>query len=73
MLANALNGPSLEGYAVLQRIFFASTESSQAAGAAFIERLMQRSENREPVSGPAVAQAQLAAFYEWERVSVSQT
>jgi pimeloyl-ACP methyl ester carboxylesterase len=67
-LAKHLQNPALKGYAVLQKIFFASTESSQAAGAAFIERLMQRSEDREPVSGPAVAQAQIAAFHEWEQV-----
>src|SRR4029077_12228902 len=53
----------------LQKIFFVSSEPSQAAGAAFIERLMQRSEDREPISGPAVAQAQMAAFREWEQVT----
>ncbi len=68
-LAKPLGDPSLQGYAILQKIFFAPTESSQAAGAAFIKRLMQRSEDREPVSGPAVAQAQIAAFREWEQVS----
>ena len=68
-LAKFLNNPSLQGYAILQKIFFASSEPSQAAGAAFIERLMQRSEDREPISGPAVAQAQMAAFREWEQVS----
>jgi pimeloyl-ACP methyl ester carboxylesterase len=68
-LAKPLGDPSLQGYAVLQKIFFAPTKSSQAAGAAFIERLMQRSEDREPVSGPAVAKAQMAAFREWEQVS----
>jgi pimeloyl-ACP methyl ester carboxylesterase len=68
-LAKPLRDPSLQGYAVLQKIFFAPTKSSQAAGAAFIERLMQRREDREPVSGPAVAQAQMAAFREWEQVS----
>jgi pimeloyl-ACP methyl ester carboxylesterase len=61
-LAKPLGDPSLQGYAVLQKIFFAPTDSSQAAGAAFIKRLMQRSQDREPVSGPAVAQAQMAAF-----------
>jgi pimeloyl-ACP methyl ester carboxylesterase len=50
----------------LGKIFFAPTESSQAAAGAFIERLTQRTQDREPVSGPAVAQAQLAAFREWE-------
>ena len=68
-LAKPLGDPSLQGYAVLQKIFFAPTKSSQAAGAAFIERLMQRSEDREPISGPAVAQAQMAAFREWELFS----
>ena len=68
-LAKPLGDPSLQGYAVLQKIFFAPTDSSQAAEAAFIKRLMQRSQDREPVSGPAVAQAQMAAFREWEQVS----
>jgi pimeloyl-ACP methyl ester carboxylesterase len=68
-LAKPLGDPSLQGYAVLQKIFFAPTKSSQATGAAFIERLMQRGEDREPVSGPAVAKAQMAAFREWEQVS----
>lgn len=68
-LARHLQNPALKGYAVLQKIFFAPTDSSQAAGAAFVERLMQRSQDREPVSGPAVAQAQMAAFREWDQVS----
>jgi pimeloyl-ACP methyl ester carboxylesterase len=68
-LAKPLSDPALQGYAVLQKIFFAPTESSQAAGTAFIERLMQRSVDREPISGPTVAQAQLAAFREWEHIS----
>jgi pimeloyl-ACP methyl ester carboxylesterase len=66
-LAKYLGDPKLEGYAVLQKIFFAPTESSQGAGAAFIERLTGRKEDREPASGPAVAQAQLAAFRDWEK------
>jgi hypothetical protein len=41
----------------------------KAAGAAFIARLMQRREDREPISGPEVAQAQMAAFRESERFS----
>jgi pimeloyl-ACP methyl ester carboxylesterase len=68
-LAKPLGDPALQGYAVLQKIFFAPSKSSQAAGAAFIKRLMQRGEDREPISGPAVAQAQMAAFREWEQVS----
>ena len=68
-LAKHLGDPTLRGYAVLQKIFFAPTPSSQAAGAAFIERLSRRSQDREPISGPGVAQAQMAAFREWEQVS----
>jgi pimeloyl-ACP methyl ester carboxylesterase len=30
---------------------------------------MRRPEDREPISGPAVAQAQIAAFREWEHVA----
>jgi pimeloyl-ACP methyl ester carboxylesterase len=41
-LAKYLNDPKLQGYAVLQKIFFAPTESSQTAGEAFIKRLEQR-------------------------------
>jgi pimeloyl-ACP methyl ester carboxylesterase len=61
-----LNDPKLRGYAILGKIFFAPTESSQAAADAFIKRLTERTQDREPVSGPAVAQAQMAAFREWE-------
>jgi pimeloyl-ACP methyl ester carboxylesterase len=66
-LAKHLTDPKLQGYSVLQKLFFAPTESSQAAGAAFVERLTQRTEDREPLSGPAVAQAQMAAFRDWEQ------
>jgi pimeloyl-ACP methyl ester carboxylesterase len=65
-LARFLNDPSLKGYSVLQKIFFAQTESSQAAGQAFVNRLLERKEDREPVSGPEVAKAQMLAFREWE-------
>ena len=65
-LARALSDPTLTGYAVLQRLFFAPTVSSQAAGAAFIGRLTQRTEDRDATSGPEVAIAQMAAFREWE-------
>ena len=66
-LARHLADPSLRGYAVLQKLFFAPSESSQAAGAAFVHRLSQRKEDRDPVSGPEVAAAQVAAFRDWER------
>ena len=65
-LAKPLQDPQNKGYAVLQKIFFAPSTTSQAAGAAFIARLMQRKDDREPPSGPKVAGAQLAAFREWE-------
>jgi pimeloyl-ACP methyl ester carboxylesterase len=66
-LAKHLADPNLQGYAVLQKIFFAPTESSQAAGKAFIERLTRRTQDREPVSGPEIAKAQIMAFREWEQ------
>ncbi len=33
---------------------------------------MERTQDREPVSGPAVAQAQIAAFREWESITGEQ-
>ena len=66
-LSKFLGDPSFKGYAVLQKIFFDLTESSQAAGAAFIGRLAERKQDLEPASGPAVAKAQMAAFAEWEQ------
>jgi len=66
-LAKYFGDPNLQGYARLQKLFFAPTASSQAAGAAFVQRLLQRKDDREPVSGPAVAKGQIAAFRDWER------
>lgn len=68
-LARHLSDPSLKGYAILQKIFFAPTQPSQAAGAAFIERLAQRRDDRDLASGPEVAAAQISAFRDWERSS----
>jgi pimeloyl-ACP methyl ester carboxylesterase len=68
-LARYLGDPTLTGFAVLQKIFFAPTPSSQAAGAAFVERLARRTEDLDTPSGPAVAAAQIAAFRDWERSS----
>src|SRR4030095_15221642 len=65
-LTRHLGDPTLQGYAVLQKIFFAPSPSSQAAGGAFIERLAQRTEDLDTASGPDVAAAQMAAFREWE-------
>ena len=68
-LTKYLGDPKLQGYAVLQKIFFAPTPSGQAAGAAFVARLGERKEDLDGVSGPEVANAQMAAFREWERFS----
>jgi len=71
-LARYLGDPTLKGYAVLQKIFFAPTSSSQAAGAAFVERLLQRTQDRDTPSGPAVAAAQVTAFRDWEQFGDSR-
>src|SRR6266581_437787 len=68
-LAKHLQDPLNTGYAVLQKIFFAPTSTSQASGEAFIARLMQRKDDRDPPSGPNVAKAQTTAFREWEHFS----
>ena len=68
-LAKYLSDPSLKGYTRLQKLFFAPTDSSQAAGAAFIKRLALRAQDREPVAGAEVAKAQVSAFREWEHVA----
>jgi pimeloyl-ACP methyl ester carboxylesterase len=67
-LKRILEDPSLQGLQVLVKLFFAPSESSQAAGQAFVARLATRTGEWEPISGPKVAQAQLAAFRAWERV-----
>ena len=66
-LAKYMTDPQLQGYARLVKLFFAPTDSSQAAGEAFIARLARRKDDLEPASGPAVARAQIAAFRDWER------
>jgi pimeloyl-ACP methyl ester carboxylesterase len=71
-LARHLSDPHNRGYAVLKGLFFAPTMTSQAAGEAFITRLMQRRDDREPTSGPSIAEAQMAAFREWERLPAAR-
>lgn len=66
-LAKYLQDPQLRGYAVLQKIFFVPTVSSQSAGEAFVGRLAQWKEDLEPPSGPQVAHAQRAAFAGWKQ------
>jgi pimeloyl-ACP methyl ester carboxylesterase len=65
-LGKYFRDPNLKGYQILQKIFFAPTNTSQQAGGEFIARLAERQVDREPASGPEVAQAQLAAFRDWE-------
>jgi pimeloyl-ACP methyl ester carboxylesterase len=65
-LAKPLQDPANKGYDVLKKIFFTSSPASQAGAEAFVRRLSQRTDDRDPVSGPQVASAQIAAFREWE-------
>jgi pimeloyl-ACP methyl ester carboxylesterase len=65
-LAKRIQDPTNRGYDVLRKIFFTSSPASQAAGEAFIRRISQRKDDLDPVSGPKVASAQIAAFREWE-------
>jgi pimeloyl-ACP methyl ester carboxylesterase len=67
-LRQILEDPNLQGLQVLVKLFFTPSASSQAAGQAFVARLAVRTRDREPVAGPKVAQAQIAAFRAWERV-----
>jgi pimeloyl-ACP methyl ester carboxylesterase len=67
-LRSILEDPAVTGLQILVKLFFTPSESSQAAGQAFVTRLAARTEDRERVSGPNVAQAQIAAFRAWERV-----
>lgn len=67
-LRRILEDPGLQGLQVLVKLFFTPSEASQAAGQAFVARLAARTGEWEPISGPKVAQAQLAAFRAWERV-----
>jgi len=66
-IGNALRDPSNKGYSVLQQIFFPETPTAQAAGAALVERLGERTTDLEGASGPDVAAAQMAAFREWDK------
>jgi len=66
-LQKQLTDPNNRGYDVLKALFFTPSRASQAAGAAFIDRLAQRKTDLDPPSGPGVAQAQMTAFREWDR------
>jgi pimeloyl-ACP methyl ester carboxylesterase len=61
--------PNILGLEKLVKLFFAPSESSQAAGKAFAARLTERQKDREPLAGPNVAMAQITAFRAWEHVT----
>src|SRR5947199_1417708 len=65
-LAQRIQDPTNQGYDVLRKIFFTSSPASQAAGEAFVRRISQRKDDRDPPSAPKVASAQMAAFREWD-------
>ena len=65
-LKRILEDPNLPGFKRLGKLFFPPSHASQAAADAFVARLGQRKQDREPVSGPKVAGAQVAAFRAWE-------
>src|SRR5882724_9430767 len=66
-LAKRIQDPTNRGYDVLKKIFFTASTASQAAAEAFVRRISQRKDDRDPLSGPKVAGAQMAAFREWEK------
>ena len=61
--------PNIPGLEKLVRLFFAPSESSQAAGEAFAARLAERKQDLEPLAGSDVAMAQITAFRAWEQFS----
>ena len=65
-LKRILEDPNLPGLKRLGKLFFTPSQASQAAADRFVARLGQRKQDREPVSGPGVAQGQMAAFRAWE-------
>jgi pimeloyl-ACP methyl ester carboxylesterase len=68
-LRKVTEDPNVPGLEKLVKLFFAPSESSQAAGEAFAERLAERKQDREPLAGPNVAMAQIKAFRAWEAFS----
>ncbi|HXA24038.1 MAG TPA: alpha/beta hydrolase [Acetobacteraceae bacterium] len=48
-----------------QHVHFDATETSQAAGAAFLKRFRMRRENRDPEVNEKVAPAQIEALFKW--------
>jgi pimeloyl-ACP methyl ester carboxylesterase len=65
-LRKITENPNTPGLEKLVKLFFAPSESSQAAGEAFVARLAQRKQDNEPLAGANVAIAQIKAFRAWE-------
>ena len=61
--------PNMPGMGKLVKLFFAPSESSQAAGEVFAARLAERKQDGEPLAGQNVAIAQITAFRAWEQYS----
>ncbi len=61
--------PNMPGLEKLVKLFFAPSESSQAAGEAFATRLAERKQDGEPLAGQDAAIAQITAFRAWEKYS----
>ncbi len=69
VFAKIMNDPKYQGLQVLVGFFFPPSEASQQSGREFVNRLMLRREDREPLSGQEVAGAQITAFRKWEAFS----
>ena len=65
-LATHLQDPSNKGYGVLQKIFFTLTPTGQAAGASFVERLAERRDDLDGVSGTRGRECADGGIPEWE-------
>jgi pimeloyl-ACP methyl ester carboxylesterase len=63
--SEVLANKSLSHFEIEQRLFFAPTETSQAAGRAFQDRKGWRKTDRDAVSTPDVAKAQTIAIKSW--------
>jgi pimeloyl-ACP methyl ester carboxylesterase len=63
--SEVLSDKSLSHLDIELRLFFAPTETSQAAGRAFWDRKNWRKADRDPVSSPEVAKAQTIAIKSW--------
>jgi pimeloyl-ACP methyl ester carboxylesterase len=63
--SEVLSNPRLSHFEIEQRLFFAPTETSQAAGRAFQDRRGWRKTDHDPAASPDVAKAQTIAIKSW--------